>query len=53
MRYKSRTPMLSYEEAIRLAIARMGDNEPEIGRVETAIVDEESTFNTTNSGYYK
>lgn len=53
-KYRSRSELPSMEEAYRLAIARMGNGEPNIGFVSADDkLDEVAVFNTAKSGEYK
>lgn len=53
-RFTSRSELPSMEEAYRLAIARMGNGEPNIGFVSADDkLDEVAVFNTAKSGEYK
>ena len=53
-KYRSRGELLSMEDAFRLAIARMGNGEPNIGFVTADDeLDEMAVLNTNMSGEYK
>lgn len=53
-KYRSRSELLSMEDAFRLAIARMGNGEPNIGFVTSDDnLDEVAVLNTAKSGEYK
>ena len=52
-KYRSRSELPSMEEAYRLAIARMGNGEPNIGFVTSDELDEVAVYNTNKSGEYK
>ena len=53
-KYRSRSELLSMEDAFRLAIARMGNGEPNIGFVTADDeLDEMAVLNTNMSGEYK
>lgn len=53
-RFTSRSELPSMEDAFRLAIARMGNGEPNIGFVTADDeLDEMAILNTNNSGEYK
>lgn len=53
-RFTSRSELPSMEDAFRLAIARMGNGEPNIGFVTADDeLDEMAILNTDNSGEYK
>lgn len=53
-KYRSRNELPSMEDAFRLAIARMGNGEPNIGFVSADDeLDEMAVLNTNMSGEYK
>ena len=53
-KYRSRSELLSMEDAFRLAIARMGNGEPNIGFVTADDeLDEVAVYNTNKSGEYR
>lgn len=53
-KYRSRSELPSMEEAFRLAIARMGNGEPNIGFVTSDNkLDEVAVYNTNKSGEYR
>ena len=53
-KYRSRSELPSMEDAFRLAIARMGNGEPNIGFVTSDNkLDEVAVYNTNRSGEYR
>lgn len=53
-RFTSRSELPSMEDAFRLAIARMGNGEPNIGFVTADDeLDEVAVYNTNKSGEYR
>lgn len=52
-KYTSRNEAPSMEEALRIALTKIGNSEPNIGFVTTDELDEVAVMNTNRSGKYK
>lgn len=52
-KFTSRRELLSMEEALRIALTKIGNSEPSIGFVTSDELDEVAVVNTNRSGKYK
>ena len=52
-KFTSRSELPSMEEALRIALAKIGNSEPNIGFVTSDELDEVAVVNTNRSGKYK
>lgn len=52
-RFTSRSELPSMEDAFRLALAKIGNGEPNIGFVTSDELDEIAVYNTNKSGEYR